>query len=76
MAKRSNRFGVGLGTRKINILHPKYCTSKIAMQEISLGCLNNWVDGWIDWNMYWINKVVLIGLKIVVLLLLIVDPEK
>lgn len=31
-------------------LHPKYApVSRYAVDMI--GCLNNWVDGWIDWNM-------------------------
>ncbi len=38
------------------------------MQEILLVALNNWVDGWVDWNMVLDSKVVQTGLKIGVLL--------
>ncbi|PSJ76129.1 glycosyl hydrolase family 30 [Sphingobacteriales bacterium UPWRP_1] len=31
-------------------LHPKYVPVFRYAQDI-IGCLNNWVDGWIDWNM-------------------------
>jgi glucosylceramidase len=31
-------------------LHPKYVPVYRYARDI-IGCLNNWVDGWIDWNM-------------------------
>lgn len=31
-------------------LHPKYVPTYRYARDI-IGCLNNWVDGWIDWNM-------------------------
>lgn len=31
-------------------LHPKYAPVTRYARDI-IGCLNNWVDGWIDWNM-------------------------
>lgn len=31
-------------------LHPKYVPVNRYARDI-IGCLNNWVDGWIDWNM-------------------------
>lgn len=31
-------------------LHPKYIPAFRYARDI-IGCLNNWVDGWIDWNM-------------------------
>lgn len=31
-------------------LHPKYVPVHRYARDI-IGCLNNWVDGWIDWNM-------------------------
>jgi len=31
-------------------LHPKYAPVNRYATDI-IGCLNNWVDGWIDWNM-------------------------
>lgn len=30
--------------------HPKYAPAHRYARDI-IGCLNNWVDGWIDWNM-------------------------
>lgn len=31
-------------------LHPKYSPFNRYARDI-IGCLNNWVDGWVDWNM-------------------------
>lgn len=31
-------------------LHPKYIPVHRYVRDI-IGCLNNWVDGWVDWNM-------------------------
>ncbi|QXP67613.1 glycoside hydrolase family 30 beta sandwich domain-containing protein [Polaribacter sp. AHE13PA] len=31
-------------------LHPKYAPVNRYTRDI-IGCLNNWVDGWVDWNM-------------------------
>jgi glucosylceramidase len=31
-------------------LHPKYSPANRYTRDI-IGCLNNWVDGWVDWNM-------------------------
>lgn len=31
-------------------LHPKYVPAYRYARDI-IGCLNNWVDGWVDWNM-------------------------
>ncbi|SDI57113.1 glycoside hydrolase family 30 protein [Winogradskyella thalassocola] len=31
-------------------LHPKYAPVNRYARDI-IGCLNNWVDGWVDWNM-------------------------
>ena len=30
--------------------HPKYAPTNRYARDI-IGCLNNWVDGWVDWNM-------------------------
>ena len=35
-------------------MHPKYAPVNRYARDI-IGCLNNWVDGWIDWNMV-LNK--------------------
>ena len=34
----------------LKYLHPKYAPANRYARDI-IGCLNNWVDGWIDWNM-------------------------
>ena len=31
-------------------LHPKYVPAHRYVRDI-IGCMNNWVDGWVDWNM-------------------------
>ena len=31
-------------------MHPKYAPVNRYARDI-IGCLNNWVDGWVDWNM-------------------------
>ena len=36
--------------KKKKYLHPKYAPANRYARDI-IGCLNNWVDGWIDWNM-------------------------
>ncbi len=35
---------------KDKYLHPKYAPVNRYATDI-IGCLNNWVDGWVDWNM-------------------------
>ena len=40
-----------IGVRmKKKYLHPKYAPVNRYARDI-IGCLNNWVDGWVDWNM-------------------------
>lgn len=56
-------------------LHPKYVPVFRYARDI-IGCLNNWVDGWVDWNMVldkqggpnWVNNWCVAPV--------IVDPEK
>jgi O-Glycosyl hydrolase family 30. len=44
-------IGVMIGAKKKKkYLHPKYAPVNRYARDI-IGCLNNWVDGWIDWNM-------------------------
>lgn len=43
-------MGLGLGEQKDRHLHPKYAPVNRYATDI-IGCLNNWVDGWVDWNM-------------------------
>ncbi len=48
---KKQRIGVGIGhRRKKKHLHPKYAPVNRYARDI-IGCLNNWVDGWVDWNM-------------------------
>jgi glucosylceramidase len=43
--------GVGIGQlKKESIYIPKYVPVFRYARDI-IGCLNNWVDGWVDWNM-------------------------
>ena len=63
------------GERREKYLHPKYAPANRYARDI-IGCLNNWVDGWVDWNMVldtkggpnWANNWCIAPV--------IVDPEK
>ena len=48
--KKKPRIGVMIGEKKKKYLHPKYAPANRYARDI-IGCLNNWVDGWVDWNM-------------------------
>jgi glucosylceramidase len=53
-AKEATDWGWDWASEKEKYLHPKYApVNRYAMDII--GCLNNWVDGWVDWNMV-LNK--------------------
>jgi glucosylceramidase len=41
---------LGIGKKKRQIGAPKYAPVNRYARDI-IGCLNNWVDGWVDWNM-------------------------
>jgi glucosylceramidase len=43
-------WGWDWAIEKDKYLHPKYAPVKRYATDI-IGCLNNWVDGWVDWNM-------------------------
>jgi glucosylceramidase len=43
-------WGWDWAIEKDKYLHPKYAPANRYATDI-IGCLNNWVDGWVDWNM-------------------------
>ena len=48
--KEGTDWGWDWAPEKDKHLHPKYVPSYRYARDI-IGCLNNWVDGWVDWNM-------------------------
>lgn len=48
--KESTDWGWDWASEEDKHLHPKYAPVNRYARDI-IGCLNNWVDGWIDWNM-------------------------
>ena len=48
--KEATDWGFDWALEKDKYLHPKYVPVYRYARDI-IGCLNNWVDGWIDWNM-------------------------
>ena len=48
--KEATDWGWDWAAEKDKPLHPKYVPVYRYAGDI-IGCLNNWVDGWIDWNM-------------------------
>lgn len=48
--KEATDWGWDWATEDQKPLHPKYVPVYRYARDI-IGCLNNWVDGWIDWNM-------------------------
>jgi glucosylceramidase len=49
-AKEATDWGWTWAPADQKYLHPKYAPVHRYATDI-IGCLNNWVDGWIDWNM-------------------------
>ncbi len=49
-SKEATDWGWDWAPEKDKPLHPKYASVNRYARDI-IGCLNNWVDGWIDWNM-------------------------
>ena len=49
-SKESTDWGWDWAPEDQKYLHPKYAPVNRYARDI-IGCLNNWVDGWIDWNM-------------------------
>jgi glucosylceramidase len=48
--KEATDWGWDWASEEQKYLHPKYAPVNRYARDI-IGCLNNWVDGWIDWNM-------------------------
>lgn len=48
--KESTDWGWDWAPAEEKHLHPKYAPVNRYARDI-IGCLNNWVDGWVDWNM-------------------------
>jgi glucosylceramidase len=49
-SKEATDWGWDWAREEEKYLHPKYAPVHRYARDI-IGCLNNWVDGWIDWNM-------------------------
>lgn len=49
-SKEATDWGWDWAREEDKHLHPKYAPVNRYARDI-IGCLNNWVDGWIDWNM-------------------------
>lgn len=49
-SKEATDWGWNWASEKEKYLHPKYAPVNRYATDI-IGCLNNWVDGWVDWNM-------------------------
>jgi len=49
-AKEATDWGWDWAPAEQKHLHPKYEPTFRYARDI-IGCLNNWVDGWVDWNM-------------------------
>jgi glucosylceramidase len=49
-SKEATDWGWDWATEENKHLHPKYVPVYRYARDI-IGCLNNWVDGWVDWNM-------------------------
>jgi glucosylceramidase len=49
-SKEATDWGWDWAPDKDKHLHPKYAPVNRYARDI-IGCMNNWVDGWIDWNM-------------------------
>jgi glucosylceramidase len=48
--KEATDWGYDWASEEDKYLHPKYAPVNRYARDI-IGCLNNWVDGWVDWNM-------------------------
>lgn len=49
-SKEATDWGWDWAPEDQKYLHPKYVPTYRYARDI-IGCLNNWVDGWIDWNL-------------------------
>ena len=48
--KEATDWGWDWASEEEKYLHPKYAPVNRYARDI-IGCMNNWVDGWVDWNM-------------------------
>ncbi len=73
--KEATDWGWDWAPEKDKHLHPKYAAVNRYARDI-IGCLNNWVDGWVDWNMVLDTKGGPNWFKNWCIAPVIVDPEK
>jgi glucosylceramidase len=73
--KEATDWGWDWAQEKDKYLHPKYAPVNRYARDI-IGCLNNWVDGWIDWNMVLDKQGGPNWFKNWCVAPIIVDPEK
>lgn len=74
-SKKATDWGWDWAPEKDKHLHPKYAPVNRYARDI-IGCLNNWVDGWVDWNMVLDTKGGPNWFKNWCVAPVIVDPEK
>ena len=74
-SKESTDWGWDWAPDDQKYLHPKYAPVNRYARDI-IGCLNNWVDGWVDWNMVLDKQGGPNWFKNWCLAPVIVDPEK
>ena len=73
--KEATDWGWDWAPEKDKYLHPKYAPVSRYARDI-IGCLNNWVDGWVDWNMVLDTKGGPNWFKNWCVAPIIVDPDK
>ena len=73
--KEATDWGFEWAPEKDRHMHPKYAPVNRYARDI-IGCLNNWVDGWVDWNMVLDTKGGPNWFKNWCIAPVIVDPEK
>ena len=73
--KEATDWGFTWAPEKDKHLHTKYAPVNRYARDI-IGCLNNWVDGWVDWNMVLDTKGGPNWFKNWCIAPVIVDPEK
>lgn len=74
-SKEATDWGFTWAPEKDKYLHPKYVPVYRYARDI-IGCLNNWVDGWVDWNMVLDKEGGPNWFKNWCIAPVIVDPEK
>jgi len=74
-SKEATDWGWDWAPEEQKYLHPKYAPVNRYARDI-IGCLNNWVDGWVDWNMVLDTKGGPNWFKNWCVAPVIVDPEK